>query len=198
MRLDDRVFYNPVHYEPEEVKYLKDYTLKKKEAVVDSIKEKLEASQSVVLIDYRGLTVAELTELRNQMREAGVEYQVLKNTMIKRAAEKAGIEGLDPILEGPTAVAFGINDPVAPAKILTKFAKDTKKITIKGGVLAGNAIDVAAVENLAKLPSKEELIAKMLGSLNAPITGLVMVLSGVTSKFVRTLEAIRVQKEEQQ
>ena len=196
MRLDDRVFYNPVHYEPEEVKYLKDYTLKKKEAVVDSIKEKLEASQSVVLIDYRGLTVAEVTELRNQMREAGVEYQVLKNTMIKRAAEKAGIEGLDPILEGPTAVAFGINDPVAPAKILTKFAKDTKKITIKGGVLAGNAIDVAAVENLAKLPSKEELIAKMLGSLNAPITGLVMVLSGVTSKFVRTLEAIRVQKEE--
>ena len=198
MRLDDRVFYNPVHYEPEEVKYLKDYTLKKKEAVVDSIKEKLEASQSEVLIDYRGLTVAEVTELRNQMREAGVEYQVLKNTMIKRAAEKAGIEGLDPILEGPTAVAFGINDPVAPAKILTKFAKDTKKITIKGGVLAGNAIDVAAVENLAKLPSKEELIAKMLGSLNAPITGLVMVLSGVTSKFVRTLEAIRVQKEEQQ
>lgn len=198
MRLDDRVFYNPVHYEPEEVKYLKDYTLKKKEAVVDSIKEKLEASQSVVLIDYRGLTVAEVTELRNQMREAGVEYQVLKNTMIKRAAEKAGIEGMDPILEGPTAVAFGINDPVAPAKILTKFAKDTKKITIKGGVLAGNAIDVAAVENLAKLPSKEELIAKMLGSLNAPITGLVMVLSGVTSKFVRTLEAIRVQKEEQQ
>lgn len=198
MRLDDRVFYNPVHYEPEEVKYLKDYTLKKKEAVVDSIKEKLEASQSVVLIDYRGLTVAEVTELRNQMREAGVEYQVLKNTMIKRAAEKAGIEGLDPILEGPTAVAFGINDPVAPATILTKFAKDTKKITIKGGVLAGNAIDVAAVENLAKLPSKEELIAKMLGSLNAPITGLVMVLSGVTSKFVRTLEAIRVQKEEQQ
>lgn len=198
MRLDDRVFYNPVHYEPEEVKYLKDYTLKKKEAVVDSIKEKLEASQSVVLIDYRGLTVAVVTELRNQMREAGVEYQVLKNTMIKRAAEKAGIEGLDPILEGPTAVAFGINDPVAPAKILTKFAKDTKKITIKGGVLAGNAIDVAAVENLAKLPSKEELIAKMLGSLNAPITGLVMVLSGVTSKFVRTLEAIRVQKEEQQ
>lgn len=198
MRLDDRVFYNPVHYEPEEVKYLKDYTLKKKEAVVDSIKEKLEASQSVVLIDYRGLTVAEVTELRNQMREAGVEYQVLKNTMIKRAAEKAGIEGLDPILEGPTAVAFGINDPVAPAKILTKFAKDTKKITIKGGVLAGNAIDVAAVENLAKLLSKEELIAKMLGSLNAPITGLVMVLSGVTSKFVRTLEAIRVQKEEQQ
>ena len=198
MRLDDRVFYNPVHYEPEEVKYLKDYTLKKKEAVVDSIKEKLEASQSVVLIDYRGLTVAEVTELRNQMREAGVEYQVLKNTMIKRAAEKAGIEGLDPILEGPTAVAFGINDPVAPAKLLTKFAKDTKKITIKGGVLAGNAIDVAAVENLAKLPSKEELIAKILGSLNAPITGLVMVLSGVTSKFVRTLEAIRVQKEEQQ
>lgn len=198
MRLDDRVFYNPVHYEPEEVKYLKDYTLKKKEAVVDSIKEKLDASQSVVLIDYRGLTVAEVTDLRNQMRKAGVEYQVLKNTMIKRAADKAGIEGLDPILEGPTAVAFGINDPVAPAKILTKFAKDTKKITIKGGVLAGKAIDVAAVENLAKLPSKEELIAKMLGSLNAPVTGLVMVLSGVTSKFVRTLEAIRVQKEGQQ
>lgn len=177
---------------------MKDYTLKKKEAVVEDIRAKLEASQSVVFIDYRGLTVAEVTELRNQMRAAGVEYQVLKNTMIRRAADKLGIEGLDAVLEGPTAVAFGINDPVAPAKILTKFAKDTKKTQIKGGVLAGEAIDAAAVENLAKLPSKEELLAKMLGSLNAPMQGLVMVLSGVTSKFVRTLEAIRVQKEGQQ
>lgn len=174
---------------------MKDYTLKAKQEVVAGIKEKLEQAQSVVFVDYRGLTVAEVTELRNKMRAAGVEYKVLKNTMVRRAAEDLGIEGLDSILEGPTAVAFGMQDPASPAKILMDFAKATKKTQIKGGVLDGRMIDVDGVKYLSELPSREELLAKMLGSLNAPMTGLVMVLSGVTSKFVRTLEAIRVQKE---
>ena len=174
---------------------MKEATLRAKEAEVAEIQEKIEKSQSVMFLDYRGLNVAEVTELRNKMRAAGVEYKVIKNTMIRRAAEKAGIEGLDDVLEGPTAVAFGYADPVAPAKILVDFIEDTKKTNLKGGVLAGKAMSEAEIKNLASLPSKEELIAKMLGSLNAPITGLVMALSGVPRNLVYALNAIKEKKE---
>lgn len=177
---------------------MKDYTLQAKEAVVAEIQDKLSRAQSVIFVDYRGLTVAEVTELRNKMREAGVEYRVLKNTMIHRAADNLSIEGLDSILEGPTAVAFGYEDPAAPAKILVDFAKATKKTEIKGGVLDGKAIGVDGVKYLADLPSKEVLLAKMLGSLNAPITGFVTVLSGVLKGVVVALDAVRKQKEEAQ
>lgn len=174
---------------------MKEATLRAKEAEVAEIQEKIEKSQSVMFLDYRGLNVAEVTELRNKMREAGVEYKVIKNTMIRRAAEKAGIEGLDDVLEGPTAVAFGYADPVAPAKILVDFIEDTKKTSLKGGVLAGKVMSEAEIKNLASLPSKEELIAKMLGSLNAPITGLVMALSGIPRNLVYALNAIKEKKE---
>lgn len=174
---------------------MKEATLRAKEAEVAEIQEKIEKSQSVMFLDYRGLNVAEVTELRNKMREAGVEYKVIKNTMIRRAAEKAGIEGLDDVLEGPTAVAFGYADPVAPAKILVDFIEDTKKTSLKGGVLTGKAMSEAEIKNLASLPSKEELIAKMLGSLNAPITGLVMALSGIPRNLVYALNAIKEKKE---
>ena len=150
---------------------------------------------SLIHIYYRGLTVEEVTNLRCKMRDAGVEYKVIKNTMIQRAADKEGIEGLNSILEGPTAVAFGMKDPVSPAKILVDFAKDTKKTEIKGGVLDGKTIDVDGVKYLASLPSKEELLAKMMGSLNAPVTGLVMALSGVMRNLVCALNAIKEQKE---
>ena len=174
---------------------MKDYTLKAKEAAVSEIQEKMQQAQSVVFVDYRGLTVEEVTNLRCKMRNAGVEYKVIKNTMIQRAADKEGIEGLNSILEGPTAVAFGMKDPVSPAKILVDFAKDTKKTEIKGGVLDGKTIDVDGVKYLASLPSKEELLAKMMGSLNAPVTGLVMALSGVMRNLVCALNAIKEQKE---
>ena len=174
---------------------MKEFTLKAKEAEVAEIQEKIEKSQSIMFLDYRGLNVTEVTELRNKMREAGVEYKVIKNTMVRRAAEKAGIEGLDAILEGPTAVAFGYNDPVAPAKILVDFVAETKKTQIKGGVLAGKSMDVAEIKYLASLPSKEELLAKMLGSLNAPITGLVMALNGIPRNLVYALNAIKEKKE---
>ena len=100
---------------------MKDYTLKAKEAAVSEIQEKMQQAQSVVFVDYRGLTVEEVTNLRCKMRDAGVEYKVIKNTMIQRAADKEGIEGLNSILEGPTAVAFGMKDPVSPAKICISF-----------------------------------------------------------------------------
>ena len=174
---------------------MKDYTLKAKEAAVSEIQEKMQQAQSVVFVDYRGLTVEEVTNLRCKMRDAGVEYKVIKNTMIQRAADKEGIEGLNSILEGPTAVAFGMKDPVSPAKILVDFAKDTKKTEIKGGVLDGKTIDVDGVKYLASLPSKEELLAKMMGSLTAPVTGLVMALSGVMRNLVCALNAIKEQKE---
>ena len=174
---------------------MKDYTLKAKEAAVSEIQEKMQQAQSVVFVDYRGLTVEEVTNLRCKMRDAGVEYKVIKNTMIQRAADKEGIDGLNSILEGPTAVAFGMKDPVSPAKILVDFAKDTKKTEIKGGVLDGKTIDVDGVKYLASLPSKEELLAKMMGSLNAPVTGLVMALSGVMRNLVCALNAIKEQKE---
>ncbi len=174
---------------------MKEATLKAKEAEVAEIQEKLQKSQSVMFLDYRGLTVSEVTELRNKMRAAGVEYKVIKNTMIRRAAQEAGVEGLDEILEGPTAVAFGYEDPVAPAKILVDFIENAKKTQLKGGVLAGRAMSQAEIKDLASLPSKEQLLAKLMGSLNAPVTGLVMALSGIPRKLVYALNAIKEKKE---
>lgn len=144
--------------------------------LVDEIKDLIDKSQSVVFVDYRGLTVSEVTELRNKMREAGVVYKVLKNTYVKRAADALGIEGVEAYLEGPTAVAFGVEDAVSPAKILADFIKATKKTELKGGILEGKAIDVDTVKSLSEIPSRDELLAKMLGSLNAPITNFVRVL----------------------
>ena len=158
---------------------MKEQTLLGKQAEVAEIQAKLEKSQSVVFYDYRGLTVSEVTALRNKMREAGVEYRVLKNTMVRRAAENLGIEGVAEVLEGPTAVAFGYEDPVAPAKIFVDFIKEAKKTELKGGILAGKAIDVNAVKGLAELPSKEALYAKVLGTMLAPITSLAVVLGQI-------------------
>ena len=174
---------------------MKEATLKAKEAEVAEIQEKLQKSQSVMFLDYRGLTVSEVTELRNKMRAAGVEYKVIKNTMMRRAAREAGVEGPDEILEGPTAVAFGYEDPVAPAKILVDFIENAKKTQLKGGVLAGRAMSQAEIKDLASLPSKEQLLAKLMGSLNAPVTGLVMALSGIPRKLVYALNAIKEKKE---
>lgn len=173
---------------------MNEITINAKKELVSEIQEKFGKAQSVILYDYIGLTVAEVTELRNQMRAANVEYKVLKNTMIKRAADELKIEGLDGYLNGPTAVAIGYDDPVAPAKVLSEFIKKTKKTQIKGGVLGTQVIDVKKVENLAALPSKDELVAKMLGSMNAPITGLVMCMSGVVKSLLYALNGIAEKK----
>jgi len=167
----------------------KNFELKK--TVVAEIREKLGRAQSVVLIDYRGLTVEEVTDLRNQFRKAGVEYAVLKNTMLTLAARDLGIRGLEDYLKGPTAVAFGYEDPVAPAKIITEYLKKNKKISVKCGMVDRKVVDQAGVTALAELPPREVLIAKLMGSMNAPITGFVGVLSGVLRKFVYAVEAVR-------
>ena len=154
-----------------------------KKTVVAEIKEKFEKAQTVVLVDYRGLNVAEVTDLRNQLRKAGVEYAVLKNTMINLAVKDMGFDGIEAHLEGPTAEAFGYEDMIAPAKILSDFAKKNKKITIKCGVCDGAFLNEEGVQALANLPSKEVLIAKIMGSMMSSV-----------SKFVYCVEAIRKQK----
>ena len=151
-----------------------------KKGVVADIRQKFEKAQSAVLVDYRGLNVAEDTELRNQLRKAGVEYAVLKNTMINLAVKDMGIDDIKAHLEGPTAVAFGYEDAVAPAKVLSEFIKKSKKMTIKCGVCDGAYIDEAGVQSLANTPSREVLIAKIMGSMMSSV-----------SKFVYALEAIR-------
>ena len=167
-----------------------------KEQVVAEIKDRFERAGSVVLVDYRGISVEQVTQLRKQFREAGVEYVVLKNTLVKRALSELAIDGFDSLLEGPSAFAFGFEDPVAPAKIMNDFITKTKNehLKIKGGLIDGKALDVAGVKALADLPSREVLIAKIMGSLNAPVTNFVGVLSATLRSLVYAIEAIRKQK----
>lgn len=164
---------------------------------VAGIKEKLSTTKGAVLTNYRGLTVAQDTKLRRKLREAGVEYRVFKNTMTRIAAKEAGIEGLDPYLEGPTAIAMSYTDPVAPAKVISDFVKEHKlqALEVKAGLVEGKVIDADSVKALSSLPPREVLIAKALGSMQAPITGFVNVLSGTLRNLVYALEAVRKQKE---
>ena len=168
-----------------------------KQAIVAELKEKLTSAKGAVLVNYRGLTVAQDTKLRRQLREAGVDYRVVKNTMTRIAAQEAGLEGLDVYLEGPTAMAISATDPVAPAKIIIDFVKEHKlqALEVKAGLVEGNVIDEKGVKALASLPSREVLIAKMLGSMQSPITGLVNVLQGSIRNLVYALDAVRQQKE---
>lgn len=164
--------------------------IEEKSQVVSEIREKLENASGVVLADYRGLTVAQVTQLRVQLRQAGVEYRVLKNTLVRRAANEVGVQGLDPYLEGPTAVAFS-TDPVAPAKVLTDFAKTNKNLQVKAGILDGKVIGPEGVKALADLPSREVLLSMVLRGMQAPLTGMANVLQGPIRKFGYALEEVR-------
>jgi large subunit ribosomal protein L10 len=166
-----------------------------KETVV-GIKEKLGSCTTAVITDYRGLNVAQVTKLRSQCREAGVEYRVLKNTLTSIAAKELGIEGLDAYLSGPTAIAF-CDDAVAPAKVIFNFMKDkaNKALEVKGGLLEGKVLDFEQIKALADLPSREELLAKVCGGMQAPLYGFASVLSANLRNFVYVLDAVREQKE---
>ncbi len=150
----------------------------KKKVVVDLV-ESIKAAQAGVLVDYRGITVEQDTKLRKQLREAGVEYKVVKNTLTRFAANELGFQELDEQLNGPTALAISDTDPVAPAKIISDFAKEAETISIKAGFLDGKVISLDEIKQLASTPSRDVLIAKIMGSLNAPV-----------SKLVRTLQAL--------
>ena len=146
---------------------------------VDEISEQLKSSVSTVFVDYRGLTVAEVTELRKQLREAGVQYKVYKNTLLRRAAEKAGIEGLDEHLAGPTAVAFTTEDVVAPAKVIAGFAKEHEALEIKTGVMEGSVISAEQVKTVGSLPSHEGLVSMLLSVLQAPMRNFAYAVKAV-------------------
>lgn len=164
--------------------------LEQKKAIVKELSKKLKSSCAGVIVSYQGINVADDTKLRKDLRESGVEYMVAKNTLLKRAATSADIEGLDPVLEGSTAIALSENDYVAASKILCEFAKDHDFFKIKSGFVDGSVIDSKEVSNLAKLPSREVLIAQALGGLNAPIAGFATVLGGTLKGLVVALNAI--------
>ena len=153
-----------------------------KQPIVQAIAEEIKDAQSVVLVDYRGLTVAQDTELRKQLREAGIVYKVYKNTMMKRAFEGTECEALESCLEGPSAIAISKDDATAPARILCKFAKDAPALELKGGVVEGTAYDVAGLTELSKIPSREELLSKLLGSLQSPITNFARVIKQIAEQ----------------
>jgi large subunit ribosomal protein L10 len=152
-----------------------------KEAVVNEVKEKLSKANSVILVDYKGINVEDVTELRKRFREAGVDYKVYKNTLFKRAAAELGIEALREHLQGTVAVAFGVNDTVAPAKTLNQFAKDKPKtpLAIKAGYVEGKLMDAEGVKKLGDLPSREVLIAMVLGGLQGSIRNLAYMLNTI-------------------
>lgn len=150
-----------------------------KEAKVAEIKEKLEKATSVVLSQYQGLTVEEDTVLRKNLREAGVEYKVYKNTLVTIAAKELGLEGIVEYLEGPVAIAFGYEDVTVAARVLNDFAKDHKKLELKAGIVEGEIYDTDKIKQLATIPSKEVLIAKLLGSIKSPIASFARVINAI-------------------
>lgn len=163
--------------------------LETKKAQVAGIVEALNSATTGVLMDYRGLTVEEDTKLRNDLRAAGVKYFVVKNTLLRLAANQVGLEELDSILHGPTALAIS-DDPVAPAKILFDFAKDNDKVEIKSGFMDGKVLSQEELIRLAKTPSKDTLIAKIMGSLNAPVSNLARLLSTIAEGGVEIADLI--------
>ena len=153
-----------------------------KAPIVEEIASTVKDAQSVVLVDYRGLTVAQDTQLRKELREAGVVYKVYKNTYMTRAFQGTAFEGLSEYLEGPSAMAVSTTDATAPARILCKFAKEADKLEIKGGVVEGTLYDAKGMSQIANIPSRDELLSKLLGSLQSPITNLARVLNQVAEK----------------
>ena len=163
---------------PEKVEAVKNFT------------ERLQASKAAVVTGYSGLTVEEVTDLRAKLFHAKVEYHVVKNNLARIALNKCNITVLDDLLTGPTAIALAMEDAVAPARVLSKFAKDHEKLNVKGGWMDGRKITVQDIKALSNLPSREVLLAKMLGSMKSPISGIVQVMAGPARKLVYALNAV--------
>lgn len=170
-------------------------TITDKKKFVEEMSGKLKNATSIIIVDYRGLKVSQDTELRKKMREAGAEYVVAKNRLMKLAMREAGIElDFDDVLEGTNSFAIGYEDSVAPAKVAYEFGKNLKIFEIKAGYLEGKRISAAEVEALATLPSREELIAKLLAGMQSPISGIVNVLQGNIRNLVYVLDAVAKKK----
>ena len=166
-----------------------------KKKIVEDLKEKFATTKVVIVTDYKGLNVAQMTELRRNLSEANVEFQVVKNTLLTRASKDTDAELLADVFKGPSGIALSFDDPVAPAKVLTQFAKDNQKLEIKAGVMNGKRMNLDAITALSKLPSREELLAQVLSTMNAVPAGLVRALADVPRRMVNVLNAIKDQKE---
>jgi len=168
--------------------------IEEKQKIVAEIQQNLESSMLVIFTDYRGLNVEEVTELRNKLRIPGVEFKVLKNTMLRFALKQSGNEDAANQIIGPNAVLFSKDDPVTPAKILFDFAKTHKNLEIKSGVLEGQFMPADKIKNLSELPPREVLLAQVVGTMQAPISAFVRVLNANLTGLVRALDQIREQK----
>lgn len=166
-----------------------------KQEKIEEIKQTASKAKVAIVSDYRGLTVEEITDLRRRLQQEKGDFTVIKNTLAKIAFKDTEFEGLAEFLQGPSAIAFGFEDQVSPAKVLTKFVKEKKKTEIKGGVTEGKILSINDVKALADLPSKEELYAKILGGLNSPATGIVGTINAVMGNLVRAIDEVRKQKE---
>jgi len=165
-----------------------------KEEMLQMLKEKMQSSQVIILSNYKGLNVEAMTKLRRKLRESGSEIKVAKNTITKLAAKEVGLEDINPYLEGPVALTFGFEDPVSPAKALNDFAREYKQFEIKAAILEGRVIDVKGIKALADLPSREVLLAKVLGGMQAPMYGFAGALQGLLRNLVYVLDAVREKK----
>ena len=161
---------------------MKQDVLAAKQAQVDEIAKQLTGAKSVIVVDYLGLTVEQATEMRAELREQGATMQVVKNTILRRAAEKAGVEGLEEYFVGPTAIAYSETDPVGPAKVAAKFAKDVDAVEIKGGIIEGKAATLEQIQELATLPDRDGLLSMLVSVLQAPVRDFAMVVKAVADK----------------
>lgn len=169
--------------------------LDEKKHLVEDLKDKILKSKVLIVVDYKGLDVATMNELRKRLREAAVECKVVKNTLLIRASDQTDAEMIKDAFKGPSAITLSYDDPVAPANILVEFAKEHKKIEIKKGVMGGKVLELSDIKALADLPSREVLIGKVLFVMNGVPTSIVLVLSDITRKMLNVLQAIKKQKE---
>ena len=169
--------------------------LEEKQKIAEDLHERFSKSAIVVVTDYKGLDVSSMNDLRRKLREEDIEFQVAKNTLLIRAAKDTEVALIQDYFKGPSAVAFSYKDPVAPAKILAQFAKDNKKLEIKGGVLKDKVLDVDAIKALAKLPSREVLLGQLLSVLNEVPSSFVRTIAEIPRSLLNVLTAIRDQKE---
>lgn len=174
---------------------MKESKLALKQQIVNEIKEAVQNSKSVTIVEYRGLNVEQVTDLRNQFRAANTSYKIYKNTMVALALQELGFEGYEEYLKGPNGFVFSNEDMVQGPKITSEYAKKNDKLVIKAGLLDGKILTSKEVEALAKLPSREVLVAMALGGLNAPISGFANVLQGVIRKLVYAVDAIKEKQE---
>ena len=168
-----------------------------KEKKVELLKEELGHARLIVMTDYRGMTVAQMNKLRRMLQAEGIKYKVIKNTLAQIAAADLGMEAMNTYLEGPVAIAYGYDDPVTPVKLLVKFAKENDQLSLKGGMLEKQVLDEQGLRQLADLPSREVLLARVLGSFQSPLAGMLSVLQGNLRGFVYALQAVKEKREKE-